>query len=124
MPVVKVWCLPAGLTEDQLRALHQSVVNEAVAMPEFGIKDETHMTVLFPKDMMMYGLGSEIIIEVLTGMFHRLELPDEAKTKFARAMVRAVKKLHPEPLVECFITPFKRSDGFYDSPEGEPVPDG
>jgi len=122
MPVVKVWCLPADLTEEQLQALHRSIVDEAVSMPEFGIKDEKHITVLFPPDMMKYGLGSEIIIEVLTGVFHRLELPDEYKTKFARAMVRAVKRLHPGPMVECFIQPFKQEDGFYHCLEGDRVP--
>jgi hypothetical protein len=120
MPVVRVSCLPADLTEEQLRDIHKSIVAEAMAMPEFGIKDERHMTVLFPPDMMSYGLGSEIIIEVLSGAFDRFDLGIDSKEKFARAMVRAVKKLHPEPMVECFIHPF---GAFYGCLEGQAVPD-
>ena len=92
-------------------------------MPEYGIKDERYMTVLFPPDMMKKGLGSEIIIQVLTSMFHRLGSSDEAKVAFARAMVRAVKKFHPNAMVECFIPPFRREDGFYSSPPGQAVPE-
>ena len=122
MPVVKVWCLPDGLKEDDLRAIHKSIVAEAVAQ-DVGIKDETTMTVLFPPDMMKYGLGSEIIIEVLTGLFVRQGLGADAREKFAKAMVRAIKKLYPKPMVECFIYPFQRRDGFYNCPEGETVPE-
>ncbi len=122
MPIVKVWCLPDGLTEDDLRAIHKSIVAEAVGQ-DVGIKDETMMTVLFPPDMMKYGLGSEIIIEVLTGLFVRRGLGADAREKFAKAMVRAVKKLYPKPMVECFIYPFQQEDGFYNCPEGERVPE-
>lgn len=122
MPVVKVWCLPDGLSEDDLRTIHKSIVAEAVAQ-NVGIKDETTMTVLFPPDMMKYGLGSEIIIEVLTGLFVRQGLGADAREKFAKAMVRAVKKLYHEPMVECFIYPFKREDGFYNCLENQTVPE-
>lgn len=123
MPVVQVWGLPSELTEEQLQQIHRSIVAEAVSMTEFLIKGEKDMTVLFPPDMMAYGLGSEVVIEVVTGMFMRLQLGDWYRQKFARGMVRAVKRVLPEPMVECFIPRFRREDGFYNSPAGEQVPD-
>lgn len=59
---VKVWCLPRQ-TEAKLKSLHQVLV-EAVAKLNLGVKGEDDMIVLFPSDMMAYGLGSEILVEV------------------------------------------------------------
>lgn len=58
-PVIKVWCLPK-LEEEKLREIHRAIV--AVA-EESGLKGENSIIVLFPTDMMMYGLGEEIYIE-------------------------------------------------------------
>lgn len=60
--MVKVWCLPRQ-TEEQIRVLHQALV-EAVVKLDIGIKGEDDMIFLFPQDMMEYGLGSEIEVEV------------------------------------------------------------
>ena len=60
--VVKVWCLPRQ-TEAQLQSLHRALV-AATVTPDIGVKGENDMMVLFPPDMMDYGLGSEILVEV------------------------------------------------------------
>ena len=75
MPVIKVWCLPQ-MTEEQLNKLHKNIVQAVVGITELGLKDESDMTCLFPPDMMSYGLGEEIVIEV-TGLF---EGPGRTKT--------------------------------------------
>jgi len=61
--IVRVSCLPGNLTEDYLRFLHQKIVG--VSVKAYGIRDETSMLALFPKDMMTYGLGTEIFVEVI-----------------------------------------------------------
>ena len=114
MPIVKVWCLPADLTENQLRDIHKSIVAAAVSVKELGIIDEKSMTTLFPKDMMGYGLGTEIIIEVTSRQFN--EHGPKTRNHFAQALVEAVQKFFPKAMVECFILPFGIMDGFFHSP--------
>ena len=118
MPVVRVSCLPWNLTEDNLRDIHRSIVAGAVSVPEVGVKDEKTMTVLFPPDMMEYGLGSEIIVEVISGTFGEKNLEDDVLKRFSNAMVLAVKKFHPQAMVECFILA-SRINGFSHSPASE-----
>ncbi|MFA4817554.1 MAG: hypothetical protein WC608_02375 [Parcubacteria group bacterium] len=64
IPTVKVWCLPEGLSEDQLLILHQGIVKVLAGFMETGVKDEGDMLNLFPRDLMTYGLGSEIKVEI------------------------------------------------------------
>lgn len=64
MITVKVWCLPANETEEQLRELHKSIVRAMQDLPPLEIVDENDMLVLFVPDMMKYGLGNEILVEV------------------------------------------------------------
>ncbi len=91
MPVIKVWCLPE-IDEPKLNALHKSIVRAVVSVEELGIKDENDMTCLFVPDMMKYGLGSEIVIEV-TGLFAKPERTDEVRQRLAERLGQAVKEL-------------------------------
>ena len=113
MPVIKVWCLPASQTEDNLRELHKAIVKTVVARTELGLKDENDMTCLFPPDQMQYGLGSEVIVEV-SGLFTKPERTWEVKQLLAEAMGDAVKALYPKAKVEIFVSSFNQNeDGFF-----------
>lgn len=62
-PVLKVWCLPV-LPEEKLVILHKDLVAAAASVKQLGLNNnENDLIVLFPADMMRYGLGSEILIE-------------------------------------------------------------
>ena len=113
MPVIKVWCLPEQ-AEDGLRAIHKNIVCAVVATEALGLKDENDMTVLFPPDMMKYGLGSEIIVEV-TGLFEGPKRTDEVRNQLAKNIVKAVQLFFPNALIECFIYPFNPDQGFWSS---------
>ena len=63
--VIRVWCLPEQ-TEEELRKVHQAIVKAVEDVEEFGLKGEESMMVLFPADMMKYGLGSQILVEAET----------------------------------------------------------
>lgn len=63
--VIKVWCLPEQ-TEKELRSVHRVIVKAVEDVKEFGLKGEESMIVLFPTDMMKYGLGSHILVETET----------------------------------------------------------
>ena len=113
MPVIKVWCLPADQTEDDLRLLHQNIVAGVVSVPELGLKDETEMTCLFPPDMMQYGLGSEVIVEV-TGLFEKPERTPAVRNRLAESIGGRVKRLYPKAMVEVFVYPFNQNiSGFW-----------
>ena len=60
--VVRLWCLPTQ-TEEELKSLHQALV-AALVRADIGIMGENDVIVLFPSDMMTYGLGSEILVEI------------------------------------------------------------
>lgn len=64
IPTVKIWCLPSKLKEKDLNGLHQAVVNVMTEFPETGVDSESDMLNLFQPDLMTYGLGSEIKIEI------------------------------------------------------------
>lgn len=112
MPVIKVWCLPAS-GESMLRELHQSIVRAVASVEEFGVKNEMDITCLFPPDMMQYGLGSEVIVEV-TGLFEKPERTDEVRQRLAESIGKAVREQFPRiELVECFVYPFRPAQGYW-----------
>lgn len=61
---IKVWCLPAEWSEKEFCLLHNKLVQSAIEISELGIKSEKDMLNLFPQDRMMYGLGTEILVEI------------------------------------------------------------
>jgi hypothetical protein len=111
MPVIKVWCLPQ-MEEAKLNELHQTIVAAVVGVEELGLKDENDMTCLFPPDMMKYGLGSEIIVEV-TGLFEKPERTASVHERLAWHLGMAVQRLYPKATIECFIYPFNPAQGFW-----------
>jgi hypothetical protein len=111
MPVIKVWCLPdAG--EAKLNELHKSIVRAVVDVSELGVRDEKDITCLFPSDMMKYGLGTEIIVEV-SGLYEKPERTAEVRQRLAQGLVDAVKEQFPDTeVIKCFVNPFNPSQGF------------
>jgi len=120
MPIIKLWCLPAGQSEDDLRKVHKAVVAAVVAVPELGLTDETQMTCLFPPDLMTYGLGEEIIVEI-SGLFDKPERTPEVRQQLAQGVGSAVYLLYPNAKVECFVQTFDPAQGFWVSkPSADP----
>jgi hypothetical protein len=115
MPIIKLWCLPK-VDEEKLRQVHQAVVAACVGVKEMGFGGEKDMTVLFPPDMMLYWLGSEIVVEV-TGLFKKPERTVEVRQKLAEAVGEAVATEFPTVgQVEVFIYPFDpQTSGFWSS---------
>lgn len=115
MPIIKIWCLPPQQTEQDLNRLHQAIVTAVVGVTELGLKDETEMTCLFVPDLMAYGLGDEIIVEI-TGLFEKPERTKEVLQRLAENVGKAVQKLYPETnKVECLVYSFNPKQGFWTS---------
>jgi hypothetical protein len=117
MPVIKVWCLPPNQSEEQLNELHNSIVDAVIGIKELGLKSEKDLTNLFVPDLMRYGLGTEIIVEI-DGLFVKPERTAEIRNRLAKAVGRAVERLYPKAeKIECFVRPFDPADGFSSSQE-------
>ena len=109
MLTIKTWCLPADLSEKKLNELHNAIVKSVVDVPETCVKSEYDMINLFPKDMMIYGLGNEIIIEIT-------KVPKKCDYRncgiLADSVSRAVKRLFPKAKIECEALPVNDDAGY------------
>ena len=117
MLVVKVWCLPNS-GENMLNGIHQEIVKAVAGIPELGVKSEADMLTLFPTDMMEYGLGTEILIEVLCD-----ERPwdsqdgNEMRNKLARNIGTTVQTFFPKAKIYCIPVIINRMIGYWSSEE-------
>ena len=105
MLMIQVWCLPK-MPEEQLRRLHGSIVAAVASVKEFDLKDETEMVCLFPSDMMAYGLGDEIVVEV-TDCFEKPKCGFIGRQQLAKALGDAVHAMFPKAFVTGLIHPFQ-----------------
>lgn len=111
MPIIKVWCLPQ-LEEVELNGLHKDIVGAVTSVHEFGFKDENDMTCLFPSDMMKYGLGSEIIVEI-SGLFEKPERTPRVIELLAFRVGLAVAQHFPKAKIECLVYSFNPDHRFW-----------
>lgn len=116
MPVIKVWCLPDDLSEEQLKDLYQKIVarTRAVEQLKLGEKD---ITVLFPADRMKFGLGEEIIVEI-GNLFNKPERTDEVLNRLCREVGELLKAEFPNAFVECAVKTISPLNGYWDSVRG------
>ncbi len=114
MLVIKVWCLPRE-TEEELRRLHREIAGAVIEdVPELSLKTENDMTVLFPADMMEYGLGTEVVVEV-SGLSSKFA--PSVRNRLAEVLGRALKAQYPGAKVMCYVTVFEPWQGFWTSEE-------
>ncbi len=112
MIVIKVWCLPANQSEEDLKRLYQEImedVEDVISGPEFCLQGKKSDKVcLFPADLMKYGLGDEIIVEI-DG------LPDldsknlRVRKRLTEYVGRSVGAFYPDAKVKCSIEGFDPS---------------
>jgi hypothetical protein len=89
-------------------------VAAVISINELDLHDENDITCLFPPDLMSYGLGQEIIIEI-DGLFVNPKRIQEVCCRLAVIVGNAVKCLYPKAKVECFVALFDPSQGFWTS---------
>jgi hypothetical protein len=101
---VKVWCLPLDTPQEKLEKLHVEIVTAFMNESAFGVKDEMGLIVMFPKDLMSHGLGTDILIEVESQMNHQYEI---APGRVAEELVRIVGLEFPKAVVTCEVRPYQ-----------------
>jgi len=111
MPMLVVYGLPEkGSHEELFHTLKRAVMD--VAELKLG---ENSVSVKMPRDHVPMELGAEIIVmvECLTAKPDRTE---EVRDKLASAIVKTIQSYFPDAnLIECFIKPFERGQGFASS---------
>jgi len=122
MPVIKVWCLPPNQNEEALNRLHQTIVGAVCKIRELGFRGQEDMTCLFVPDLMQYGLGGKIIIEI-GGFFNKAERTPGFCQRLALSVGTSVCNLYRNARVECFVQTFDPVQGFWASPEPERCPE-
>ncbi|MDP2655874.1 MAG: hypothetical protein Q8P17_05205 [bacterium] len=112
-PVIKVWCLPK-MTEEALEKLYRSIGATVIRIKELGLNDESDIICLFPSDMMTYGIGEEIVVEV-TGIFGGPRLTEIVQARVAKALGKTVLAIFPKARIEVFVYPLEPKQGWWDS---------
>ncbi len=102
MPVITVFGLPADTNEQALQELYTDCVDNICGVNELKLSDQ-QITFFFPVDMMMFGLGKEIVVFV-DGLFVKPERTDEVLARLAHALGATVRSHFPNALVEVFCT--------------------
>lgn len=104
-PIVKIWGLALDTPQPTLEKLHTEIVTVFMGEKSFKVEDEMGLVVLFPKDLMGHGLGSDILIEMETETGRER---DTAPRRVAEGLVRAVKGTFSKALVvTCHIYPWR-----------------
>ncbi|NCD01010.1 hypothetical protein EOL94_02875 [bacterium] len=83
-----------------------------MSIAELGLKNENEMTCLFVPDLMSYGLGEEVIVEI-GGLYDKPERTEKVRQNLAESVGRSVKDLYPKARVECFVLTFNPKQGFW-----------
>jgi|AP95_1055475.scaffolds.fasta_scaffold17910_3 hypothetical protein len=115
---VKVWCLPRDSGEEALQKLFQDILQSLIDFGDIGVHDKDDAIIMFPADLMDWGLGIDIRMEVLG-------LPDEQKLRLLQYLnilaekVGGVVSAHlPDATVDCIVTsPYNDQSGFWTSRE-------
>jgi len=118
MIVIKVWCLPADQDEETLNLLHKEIVKAVVSISELGVKGENDMVCLFPADLMKYGLGEEIVIEI-DGLPDTPRKSTSVPMRLAENVGISVSALYPKARIKCTAEEFNPSKAVWISTESE-----
>lgn len=76
-PIVKVWPLPK-LSEEILHQLFVLIVTHLTSLE--GVRGENDVMVAFPQDLMLYGTGTEVCVEMEVDEGLRPDIRQEAVT--------------------------------------------
>jgi len=109
-PIVKMFCLPADLSEERLKELHHNIVAIMMGLVE-GVRSEDDLLVLFIPDMMKYGLGKDILVEIVLpiGSSFSPLLPRSVSRNITNTLI----DMFPTANVNCLIGFSDASDGFW-----------
>lgn len=111
--VVKLYCLPET-KEGDLRNLHRRIL-ECMGTLKIGVRNEDDLLVLFVPDMMKFGLGDEILVEIDLFDDPRLNIDEWKRQSVAHQVGLVVKRHFPSSTVQCHVYSFSTKNGLWNS---------
>ena len=111
MPVITVQGIPHNIFKRRLTKFCDELIDSTSQIEELNLT-KNDVSCFFPVDLLIKGLGEEIIITV-DGLFSKPERTSEARSKLAKSLANCGKKHFPKAKIECFIHPFNPEDGFH-----------
>jgi len=127
-PIIKVYLLPNEWSEAEYQDCFDALLKGAQSLDPLGVRTENDFIVLFPKDGMRKGLGTEIVIEVDIPNIHsnydcnRKMVNGEffGTNKIANTFFEIMHGLLPAAYIQCKVYEY-HLEGFCMSPRDIPV---
>lgn len=111
MPVITVQGVLLRTLKRKLGKFCDDLMLATSEIPELQLtKDD--VSCFFPVDLLIKGLGEEIIITV-DGLFIKQLQTDEVRRKLAISLAECGKKYFPKAKIECFVHTFDPDNGFH-----------
>ncbi len=104
-PVVKVYLLPITWSELAYRDCFDKILAAAKGLPGLQVETSNDLIVLFPKDLMQMGLGTEVLVEVDIPTNYRVG-PGKDEAQVAKAFGEVLHELLPGAHVQCKVYRF------------------
>jgi hypothetical protein len=108
-PIIKLYLLPAW-DEAQFRVCFNRLVNAAKTVTALQVNDASDLIILFSQDAMVYGLGSEILVEV--DLPKHLIVDADVETRTANTIHTVMQGMLPEAYVQCKVYSFDTERGY------------
>lgn len=88
------------MPEERIKEIFDNIVCVVVDAKLYGVVNQSNFIVLFPPDLMRYGLGSEIHIEV-----SNLNAKDirETRSRLHNYLVECLRYFFPDAHVQCDV---------------------
>lgn len=118
MPIITVSCLPK-LRQRKLKRLFEDIVEAVKRVPELGIRGAESVLVLFPADLMTFGLGTEIVVQVTNLFIRSCGHEFELRMDLAEKLGNVIFAHFPKANVKCLVYPYEQPQGFWQSPAQE-----
>jgi len=123
MPVLIVYGIPQGISEENIGLLKNSLKQAVAKVKELKINVDQvscFMPLLHPEPhyILVPESGfpvSEEIIVFIDGLFDKPNRTHKVRNKLAQKVGKVLKKFFPAAMVEVFIRPFDPNQGFWAS---------
>jgi hypothetical protein len=109
-PIIKVYLLPAW-DEGRFRACFNRLVNAAKSITALHITDASDLIILFSQDAMIYGTGTEVLVEV--DLPQDLIVDNGVENETANAIHAVMQGFLPDAYVQCKVYPFNTDRGYH-----------
>jgi hypothetical protein len=110
-PIIKVYLLPATWGEADYHRYFKELLRAACSVNSLRVRSENDFLVLFPKDAMAYGVGTEIVIEIDVPAHFMLDVDNEDEA--VSAIFKVTQDLLPDAYIQCKLYKFGVEHGYW-----------